>query len=227
MKIDILTLFPEMFTALNSSIIGRAVKNGELEINIINIRDFAHDKHKRCDDTPYGGGAGMVMMVEPIFKAVNSVKTEKTHVIYTSPRGRTLSQKVVRELAEKEHIVILCGHYEGVDERAIELCVDEEISIGDYVLTGGEIPAMAIADAVSRYVDGVVKQPSLEEESFANGLLEYPQYTKPQVFEGLEVPAVLLSGNHQEVDKWRHEQALKITKQRRPDLLKGGKDSEN
>lgn len=227
MKIDILTLFPEMFTALNSSIIGRAVKNGDLEINIINIRDFAHDKHKRCDDTPYGGGAGMVMMVEPIFKAVNSVKTEKTHVIYTSPRGRTLSQKVVRELAQKEHIVILCGHYEGVDERAIELCVDEEISIGDYVLTGGEIPAMAITDAVSRYVDGVVKQPSLEEESFANGLLEYPQYTKPQVFEGLEVPAVLLSGNHQEVDKWRHEQALKITKERRPDLLKGGKDSEN
>lgn len=227
MKIDILTLFPEMFAALNSSIIGRAVKNGDLDINIINIRDFAHDKHRRCDDTPYGGGAGMVMMVEPIFKAVNSVKKENTYVIYTSPRGRTLSQKVVRELAEKEHIVILCGHYEGVDERAIELCVDEEISIGDYVLTGGEIPAMAIADAVSRYVNGVVKQTSLEEESFANGLLEYPQYTKPQVFEGIEVPAVLLSGNHQEVDKWRHEQALKITKERRPDLLKGGENNEN
>ena len=220
MKIDILTLFPEMFSALDSSIIGRAVKNGDLEINIINIRDFAHDKHKRCDDTPYGGGAGMVMMVEPIFKAVNSVKTANSHVIYTSPRGRTLNQGIVQELAEKEHIVILCGHYEGVDERAIELCVDEEISVGDYVLTGGEIPAMIIADAVSRYVDGVVKKTSLEEESFSNGLLEYPQYTKPQVFEGLEVPAVLLSGNHQEVDKWRLEQAEKITKERRPDLLK-------
>ncbi|MBR4407514.1 MAG: tRNA (guanosine(37)-N1)-methyltransferase TrmD [Clostridia bacterium] len=220
MKIDILTLFPEMFSALDSSIIGRAVKNGDLEINIINIRDFAHDKHKRCDDTPYGGGAGMVMMVEPIFKAVNSVKTANSHVIYTSPRGRTLNQAIVQELAEKEHIVILCGHYEGVDERAIELCVDEEISVGDYVLTGGEIPAMIIADAVSRYVDGVVKKTSLEEESFSNGLLEYPQYTKPQVFEGLEVPAVLLSGNHQEVDKWRLEQAEKITKERRPDLLK-------
>ena len=220
MRIDILTLFPEMFSALDSSIIGRAVKNGDLEINIINIRDFAHDKHKRCDDTPYGGGAGMVMMVEPIFKAVNSVKTANSHVIYTSPRGRTLNQAIVQELAEKEHIVILCGHYEGVDERAIELCVDEEISVGDYVLTGGEIPAMIIADAVSRYVDGVVKKTSLEEESFSNGLLEYPQYTKPQEFEGLEVPAVLLSGNHQEVDKWRLEQAEKITKERRPDLLK-------
>ena len=227
MKIDILTLFPEMFTALDSSIIGRAVKNGDLEINVINIRDFAHDKHKRCDDTPYGGGAGMVMMVEPIFKAINSIKSDNSHVIYTSPRGKTLSQKVVRELAEKEHLIILCGHYEGVDERAIELCVDEEISIGDYVLTGGEIPAMAITDSVSRYVAGVVKQASLEEESFANGLLEYPQYTKPQIFEGLEVPAVLLSGNHQEVDKWRLEQSRKITKERRPDLLKGEENNEN
>lgn len=219
MKIDILTLFPEMFTSLQTSIIGRAVKSGSLEINIINIRDFATDKHRRCDDTPYGGGAGMVMMVEPIFRAINSLKTSNSWVVYTSPRGKTFNQKIVEDYAQKEHIIILCGHYEGVDERAIELCVDEEISIGDFVLTGGEIPAMAITDAVARYVKGVVKEGSLEQESFASNLLEYPQYTKPQIFEGLEVPAVLLSGNHQEVDKWRAQKSLEITTQRRPDLL--------
>ena len=220
MKIDILTLFPEMFTPLKTSIIGRAVDSGKLIINVHDIRDYTLDKHKKCDDTPFGGGAGMVMMAQPIVDAV--LKIDPNHLakrIYTSPKGKTLNQKIVTEYAKEENILILCGHYEGVDQRAIDLVIDEELSIGDYVLTGGEIPAMVFTDAVSRYVSGVISSQSLEQESFSTNLLEYPQYTKPREFMGLKVPEVLFSGNHQEIDKWRKEQAEEITKKRRPDLL--------
>lgn len=224
MRIDILTLFPEMFSALQTSILGRAQQSGKIEINIIDIRDFTLDKHKKCDDTPYGGGAGMVMTPQPIYDAIKSVKSPNTHVIYTSPRGRTFSQKVAYEFSKLEHLVILCGHYEGIDQRVIDLCVDEEVSIGDYVLTGGEIPAMAMVDSIARLCDGVISAESLENESFSGaGLLEYPQYTKPQEFMGLKVPDILTSGNHGEIDKWRRQQSLEITKKRRPDLL-GGKN---
>ncbi|MBR5226885.1 MAG: tRNA (guanosine(37)-N1)-methyltransferase TrmD [Clostridia bacterium] len=210
MKISILTLFPEMFSALNESIIGRAQKSGKIELEIINIRDFAEGKHKKCDDEIFGGGAGMLMMAEPIVKAVESVKTPESVVIYTSPKGQTLCQSVVEDLAEEKHLVIICGHYEGIDQRAIDLCVDREISIGNYVLTGGELPAMVIADSVARYVPGVITAESLLEESFTGENLEYPQYTRPRVFRGLEVPEVLLSGNHAEIKKWRESHSKKI-----------------
>lgn len=223
MRIDILTLFPEMFSALQTSILGRAQQSGKIEINIIDIRNFTLDKHKKCDDTPYGGGAGMVMTPQPIYDAIMSVKMPNSRVVYTSPRGRTFSQKVAQEYSKLEHLVILCGHYEGVDQRVIDLCVDEEISIGDFVLTGGEIPAMAMVDSIARLCDGVISAPSLENESFSGeGMLEYPQYTKPQEFMGIKVPDILTSGNHGEIDKWRRQQSLEITKKRRPDLL-GGK----
>ena len=221
MKIDILTLFPEMFTPLKTSIIGRAVDSGKIQINIVDIRDYTLDKHKKCDDTPFGGGAGMVMMAQPIASAIEAV--DKNHTakrIYMSPKGRVFNQKVVTEYAKLPHLVLLCGHYEGVDQRVIDLFIDEELSIGDYVLTGGEIPAMAVADAVCRYVDGVINGESLKQESFSDGTLEYPQYTKPQEFMGLKVPEVLTSGNHGEVDKWRQKMSIEITKKRRPDLLK-------
>ena len=210
MKISILTLFPEMFSALNESIIGRAQKSGKIELEIVNIRDFAEGKHKKCDDEIFGGGAGMLMMAEPIVKAVESVKTPESIVIYTSPKGQTLCQSVVEDLAEEKHIIIICGHYEGIDQRAIDLCVDREISIGNYVLTGGELPAMVIADSVARYVPGVITAESLLEESFTGENLEYPQYTRPRVFRGLEVPEVLLSGNHAEIKKWRESHSKKI-----------------
>ena len=210
MKISILTLFPEMFSALNESIIGRAQKSGKIELEIVNIRDFAEGKHKKCDDEIFGGGAGMLMMAEPIVKAVESVKTPESVVIYTSPKGQTLCQSVVEGLAEEKHLVIICGHYEGIDQRAIDLCVDREISIGNYVLTGGELPAMVIADSVARYVPGVITAESLLEESFTGENLEYPQYTRPRVFRGLEVPEVLLSGNHAEIKKWRESHSKKI-----------------
>lgn len=220
MRIDILTLFPEMFTALDQSIIGRARESGLLEINVINIRDFSKDKHKKCDDAPFGGGAGMVMTPQPLFDAIESVKTKDSLVILTSPRGQTFNQKMCKELSSFKHLIFVCGHYEGVDERIIELCIDREISIGDFVLTGGEIPAMAMVDAISRYVDGVLgNNQSLEEESFSSGLLEYPQYTRPAEFKGLKVPEVLLSGNHAEIAKFRKAQAEKITKARRPDII--------
>jgi len=193
MKIDILTLFPEMFESLRTSIIGRASKKNILEINIINIRDFAKDKHKKVDDTPYGGGAGMVMKPDVVYDAFKSIKGESKKTIYLSPQGKTLTQNKVEELSNEEHIVLLCGHYEGIDERVIEEIVDEEISIGDYVLTGGEIPAMVLADSVSRYIDGVLNKESIKEESFSNGLLEYPQYTRPEVFLDKKVPSILLS----------------------------------
>ncbi len=220
MKIDILTLFPEMFTPLKTSIIGRAVDSGKLEINVTDIREYTLDKHKKCDDAPFGGGAGMVMMAQPIADAIKAVDPEhKAKRIYLSPRGRVFSQSIVLEYAKCDSLVLLCGHYEGVDQRVLDLFIDEELSIGDYVLTGGEIPAMAVVDAVARYVDGVIKGESLSQESFSNGLLEYPQYTRPQEFMGLTVPDVLRSGNHAEIDKWRAQKSLEITRQNRPDLL--------
>ena len=184
MKFDILTLFPEMFENLKQSIIGRAIEKNIININLINIRDFSKDKHKKVDDTPYGGGAGMVMKPDVVYSAYNSIKDKNAKVIYMSPQGKTLNQKKVEELSKEEHLVILCGHYEGIDQRVLDKIVDEEISIGDYVLTGGELPAMVLIDSVSRYVEGVLKEDSIKEESFSNGLLEYPQYTRPEVFEG-------------------------------------------
>ena len=219
-KFDCLTLFPEMFECLKQSIIGRAIGNENIELNLVNIRDFSKDKHKKVDDTPYGGGAGMVMKADVVYDAYKSLNTDGAKVIYMSPQGKTLNQKKVEELSKQEHLIILCGHYEGIDQRVIDKIVDEEISIGDYVLTGGEIPAMVLIDSVSRYAEGVISKESIEEESFTNGLLEYPQYTRPEVFEGKKVPEVLLSGNHQNIAKWRKEEALRITKIKRPDLLK-------
>lgn len=219
-RFDCLTLFPEMFNVLNQSIIGRAIEKEIVELNLINIRDFSEDKHKKVDDTPYGGGAGMVMKPDVVYRAYKSIKSDDAKVIYMSPQGKTLNQQKVEELSKQEHLIILCGHYEGIDQRVIDKIVDEEISIGDYVLTGGEIPAMVLIDSVSRYTQGVISSESIEEESFASGLLEYPQYTRPEVFEGIKVPDVLLSGNHQNIANWRHSQALKITKIKRPDLLK-------
>ena len=219
MQFDVLTLFPEMFNVLNESIIGRAKEKGLIDINLINIRDFSKNKHKKVDDTPYGGGAGMVMQPDVVYDAYKSVKDEKAKVIYMSPQGKKLDQKKVEELSKQEHLILLCGHYEGIDQRVLDKIVDEEISIGDYVLTGGELPAMVLIDSVSRYVEGVLKDDSTIEESFSQGLLEYPQYTRPEVFEGQQVPEVLLSGHHENIDKWRRKQSLKITLSKRPDLL--------
>ena len=221
MKIDILTLFPEMFAPLKTSIIGRAVESGKLQINIVDIREYTLDKHNKCDDTPFGGGAGMVMMAQPIASAIQAVDPDhKARRVFMSPRGKTFNQKVVLEYGKEDNLLLLCGHYEGVDQRVIDLFIDEELSIGDFVLTGGEIPAMAVVDAVARYVDGVINQESLSQESFASGLLEYPQYTRPQEFMGLKVPEVLTSGHHANIEKWRKEKSLEITKKNRPDLLK-------
>ena len=220
MKFDVLTLFPEMFESLNSSIIGRAKEKNLIEINLINIRDFSKDKHKKVDDTPYGGGAGMIMKPDVVYDAYKSIKDENAKVIYMSPKGSKLTQKKVCELAKEEHLIILCGHYEGIDQRVIDEIVDEEISIGDYVLTGGELPAMVLIDTVSRYSNGVIAQESIKEESFTNGMLEYPQYTRPEVFNGVKVPEVLLSGHHENIEKWRKEKALEVTAKKRPDLLK-------
>ncbi len=220
MKFDVLTLFPEMFETLNQSILGKAQEKNLIDINLINIRDFSKDKHKKVDDTPYGGGAGMVMRADIVYDAYQSVKTPKTKLIYLTPQGKTLNQKKVEELSKEEHLVLLCGHYEGIDQRVIDKIVDEEISIGDYVLTGGEIPAMVLIDSVSRYIEGVIKNDSTKEESFSQGLLEYPQYTRPEIFQGEKVPEILLSGHHQKIDKWRKEQAIKITLEKRPDLIK-------
>lgn len=224
MQFDVLTLFPEMFDILNESIIGRAKEKGLINVNLINIRDFSKNKHKKVDDTPYGGGAGMVIQPDVVYDAYKTVvknneKSEKTKVIYMSPQGEKLDQQKVEELSKQEHLILLCGHYEGIDQRVLDTIVDEEISIGDYVLTGGELPAMVLIDSVSRYVDGVLKEGSTTEESFSQGLLEYPQYTRPEVFEDQQVPEVLRSGNHQMIDKWRREQSLKKTLERRPDLL--------
>lgn len=220
MRFDVLTLFPEMYEPLKTSILGKAQEMKKIEINIINIRDFSKDKHRKVDDTPYGGGAGMVIRPDVVYDAYQSIEgKEKAKVIYLSPQGTTLKQEKVEGLAKEEHLILLCGHYEGIDQRVLEEIVDEEISIGDYVLTGGELPSMVLIDSVSRYVEGVLTQESVREESFSNGLLEYPQYTRPETFLQKKVPEVLLSGHHENIRKWRLEQAKAITKQKRPDLL--------
>ncbi len=226
MKINILTQFPEMFAAITSeSILGRAVQNGILEIRLINIRDYSTDKHLKTDDTPFGGGAGMVMLCQPAFDALKDIygpqgAGAKHRILYMSPRGRVLGQDLIEELAGEGEITILCGHYEGVDQRIIDAWGMEEVSIGDYVLTGGELAAMVLVDAVSRLVPGVLGSPkSLCEESIYSGLLEYPQYTKPREYEGLAVPELLFNGNHKLIHEWQWEQSLMLTKERRPDLF--------
>ncbi len=224
MRIDIITLFPEMFEpVLNESIIGRAQKSGAIEIVCHQLRDYAFDKHRRVDDTPYGGGMGMLMKAEPIalcFEDICKQTDQKPHFVYMSPQGKTLTQKHLKELSNIENICILCGHYEGVDQRLLDTFIDEEISIGDYVLTGGELPAMVFADALARMVPGVLSNNEcFTEESHFNGLLEYPQYTKPSEWRGIEVPEVLLSGHHANIEKWRREKSLEVTKKKRPDLL--------
>ncbi len=224
MRFDVLTLFPEMFNAvLGSSIMSRAINNKIVEVNLINIRDYSEDKHKRVDDYPYGGGAGMIMQPEPIYNAFISITRgleKRPKVIYMTPQGKVYNQSMAKNLSKLEHLILLCGHYEGVDERIIEEIVDFEISIGDYVLTGGEVPAMVVIDSVSRLIPGVLGgENSIEEESHINGLLEYPQYTRPFNFRGREVPEVLLSGHHANIKKWRIEQSTKRTYEKRPDLI--------
>jgi len=219
MKIDILTLLPDMFAPLREIIIKRAVDDGKIEINIINIRDFALPPHYRCDDEPFGGGAGMVMLCDPIFKAIESVQTVKSKIFYMSPRGKVFQQAMAREMINYEHIILLCGHYEGIDQRVIDYFNIEELSIGDYVLTGGELPAMVVADSIIRLIPGVIREESTEEESFSTNLLEYDQYTRPAEYRGMRVPEVLLSGHHKNIEIWRKEQSLEITKKNRPDLF--------
>ena len=220
MRFDVLTLFPEMFVPLQQSILERAQKNGNIDINLINIRDFSKDKHKKVDDTPYGGGAGMVIRPDVVYDAYNSIENrENAKVIFLSPQGKTLNQQKVEELSNQGHLILLCGHYEGIDQRVLDKIVDEEISIGDYVLTGGELPSMVLIDAVSRYVDGVLNKESIKEESFSNNLLEYPQYTRPETFLDEKVPEVLISGHHENIRKWREEQSKIITNKKRPDLM--------
>ena len=226
MKFNVLTLFPEMFETLKQSIIGKAEEKKLIEINLINIRDFSKNKHKKVDDTPYGGGAGMVMQADVIYDAYKSIKDLNTKVIYLSPQGKRLDQKKVMELSKEQNLTLLCGHYEGVDQRIIDKIVDEEISIGDYVLTGGELPAMVLIDSISRYIDGVISKDSTTEESFSQGLLEYPQYTRPEIFDDIKVPEILLSGHHGNIEKWRRYESLKNTYMQRPELLKNIKLSE-
>lgn len=223
MRFDVLTLFPEMFAPVEQSIIGRAEKNNLIELNLINFREFSKDKQKHVDDCPYGGGAGMVIKPDVIYDAYRSIVDKldyKPKLIYLTPQGKVFNQKMARELANEKHLILLCGHYEGIDQRVLDKVVDEEISIGDYVLTGGELPAMVLIDAISRNIDGVLDDESLVDESFNNYLLEYPQYTRPEVFMGEKVPEVLLSGHHANIEKWRREKSLEITKKKRPDLIK-------
>ncbi len=220
MRIDILTLFPEMFDGfLNTSIIKRARDNGNVDIRVYNFRDYSTDKHKRVDDYPYGGGAGMVLMCEPIFRAIEDIRTDESIVIMLSPAGNVFKQSMAIDLAKKKHLILLCGHYEGFDER-IKSIVDMEVSIGDYVLTGGEVPAMAITDAITRLIPGVISQDSLDSESFNDNLLDYPNYTKPAIFRGMKVPDVLLSGHHKNIDNYRQEERIKKTREIRNDLVK-------
>lgn len=222
MKIDILTLFPDMFNGfLSESIIKRAISKKLIEINIHNIRDYSKDPHKRVDDYGFGGGNGMVLMPQPIFDAVDDLKKENTKVLLMTPQGVQYKQSIAYDLASEEHIIIICGHYEGFDER-IRTLADMEISIGDFVLTGGEIPSMAITDSIVRLIDGVIRKESHEEDSFNDSLLDYPVYTKPQNYRGMEVPEVLLSGHHENIKKWRHDEQVKRTQERRPDLIKKG-----
>ena len=232
MRIEIATLFPEMCEAvLGESIVGRARRAGKIQIHCRQIREYTNDKHRRVDDTPYGGGMGMVMQCEPIYNCYQAVCNEigtKPHTIYMSPKGKIFTQQRAIELSKMENILIICGHYEGVDQRIIDKIVDEEISIGDYVLTGGEIPAMAVVDAVARMCDGVLSDEiCFKDESIYSGLLEYPQYTRPEVWDGENVPAVLLSGHHKNIEKWRLEKSIEITAERRPDLLESYNKSEH
>ena len=222
MKFDVLTIFPEYFSVLNQSLLGKAIDSGKFGVEITNIRDFSQDKHLKTDDTPYGGGAGMVMTPDPIVRAIESVDpSHEAWRVYMSPRGTKLCQKKVESLAKEGRILILCGDYEGVDQRALDICIDEELSIGDYVLTGGELPALVVINTVARYIDGVLgSDESTSEESFSNGLLEYPQYTRPEVYRGYAVPEVLLGGNHSDIQKWRLEKSLEVTMKRRPDLFR-------
>ncbi len=223
MRIDVATIFPEMFDCLKSGVIGKALDKGLVTVNAVNIRDYTLDKHGKCDDTPFGGGAGMVMTPQPIHDAIHALDPNRNALrIYMSPKGKTLDQAAVIRLARREHILILCGNYEGVDQRVIDEDIDEEISIGDYVLTGGELPAMVLINACARYVKGVLgSEQSTQEESFSDGLLEYPQYTRPREYLGRQVPEVLLSGDHAAIAAWRREKQLQITRERRPDLLEG------
>ena len=219
MTIDVLTLFPEMFDSLNHSILKRAQDDGIITINVTNIRDFASGPHFKCDDEPYGGGAGMVMLCEPLFKAIESVVKPNSKVYYMSPRGKVFKQNIAKEMSKLEHIVLLCGHYEGIDQRVIDYFNIEELSIGDYVLTGGELPAMVVIDTVSRLIPNVITSESLDSESFSAGLLEYDQYTRPAEYKGMKVPETLLSGHHANIEKWRAQNSLENTKKNRPDLL--------
>lgn len=219
MKIDILTLFPGMFDGfLKESIIGRAIKNNIVEINIYNFRDYSNDPHKKVDDYGYGGGAGMVLMPQPIYDCLKSIKDKDSYVIMMTPQGQKYNQKKAYEFSKKKHIIILCGHYEGFDERIRSFC-DEEVSIGDFILTGGEIASQVIVDSVVRLLDGVITNESLKDESFNNNLLDYPVYTKPVSFNGMEVPQILLSGNHELINKWRYDKSIERTRIRRQDLL--------
>lgn len=221
MKISVLTIFPEMMMPMiESSILGRAIKKGILEIEVINIRDFSDSKHKNTDDYPFGGGVGMLMMPQPIFSAFESVKTDESVSIYMSPQGETLTPDIAKELSKNKHLIILCGHYEGVDQRVLDNLIDREISIGDYVLTGGELAALVVIDATARFIDGVLGSvDSAYEDSFSDGLLECPQYTRPADFNGLKVPDVLLSGNHKLITEWQREKQLEVTLKKRPDLI--------
>ncbi len=223
MIIDILTLFPEMFNnIINESILGRAQEKGLLKINPINIRSYSKDKHKRVDDYPYGGGSGMVLMNQPLFDALESLTQGRkdSRILYLTPKGRTFNQQIANSLAAEKNLIFVCGHYEGIDQRIIDRWITDEISIGDYVLTGGELPAMVVIDSISRLIPGVLgKDESFLEESFYNGLLEYPHYTRPSVYDGEAVPHVLLSGNHKMIAEWRKKESLKITIERRPDLI--------
>lgn len=229
MKIDVLTLFPEMFAGpLDVSIVGRARKTGLLDLRVHNLRDWTHDRHKTVDDRPFGGGAGMVMKPEPLFEAVEALGGGQAHVVLLGPAGRPFTQAIARELAQREHVLLICGSYEGVDERVREGLVDDEVSIGDYVLTNGGLPAMVVIDAVTRLLPGALgDEQSAADESFSHGLLEYPHYTRPAEFRGMKVPEVLLSGHHAEIEKWRAAQARRRTAERRPDLLKRPTDDED
>ena len=224
MIIDILTLFPEMFAPLKESIIKRAVEDEKVKINIINIRDFANPPHFKCDDEPFGGGAGMVMLCEPLFKAIECVNKDNSKIYYMSPRGKVFNQQISREMSTYEHIILLCGHYEGIDQRVLDYFNIEELSIGDYVLTGGELPAMVISDSIIRLIPGVIRAESTQEESFSTNLLEYNQYTRPAEFRGMKVPEILLSGHHKKIEEFRKSQSLEITQKNRPDLLNNNKN---
>ncbi|RKX75504.1 MAG: tRNA (guanosine(37)-N1)-methyltransferase TrmD [Spirochaetes bacterium] len=227
MRFHILTLFPEIMEGyFSASVMARAIKKRLIDYNLINIRNFAEDKHKTCDDYPYGGGAGMVLKPEPMAMALDSIDADKLRTIYPTPGGKLFSQEYAEKLAEEKELIIICGRYEGIDQRIIDLYVDDEISLGDYILSSGEIAALVIVDVVSRLIEGVINRDSLEEESFSNGILEYPHYTRPVEFRGLRVPDILLSGHHAEIEKWRLKQGLEKTMKNRPDLLQSGRISD-